>query len=362
MASSKLRFDKKEDYTLSLVVFIAFVLLARLLTIPAPLETQLSQDEQSQIALAEEISTSEAVLYANYNSATEYLAQLKKSLIPETPCEERLVEFSNQKDFLYYLDYEFDRMKDISGLGSCLTLSGFPHHLLDKASSLALKLEKSVLEIQAGSKEIALSYGTAYAIAPNLVLTNFHIATSDDDKPYSSFTVTTFNGKKYDAIYLGGEKSSDVALFKIATNMEDVSPIIIADSNKDSLEYGEPVFSIGHPNGFGMWKTLVGLHYGQVINSPNDSGSRFSLPSAAGSSGSPIFNMKGELVSMMSGYSPIAGSRAQKDLRSQYHKPIHTGIVSNYSMAFGAYLPDIEEAVQKYAAEEMKESEPKSDK
>jgi S1-C subfamily serine protease len=354
MASVKpiIRFDNKEDYTLVLTVFVAFILLFRLITIPAPLETPLSDAEKAQIAASEEISTSESTLYATYASASDYLAKLESSLIPATPCKDRLTEFTNQKDFLYYLDYEVSRMKDISGLGSCLTFSGFPQHLLPEVSRLAPKLETAVVEVQAG-----FSFGTGYAIAEDLIATNFHVATEDNNKPHSKFTLTAVDGKKYDATYVGGNMAADVAILKVKTKMVGVTPVVLAESESSSLNYGQPVFSIGHPSGFGMWKTLVGVYYGEKTNLYNTPGPRFSLPSVSGSSGSPIFNMDGELVAMMYGATPIAEARVQTDPKAQYRSPIHTGIVSDYSVSSGVDLLDIKKAIEEYVPNDSAEPE-----
>jgi S1-C subfamily serine protease len=353
MASLKFKFEDKEDYTLVLAVFVAFILLFRIITIPSPLETQFTVAEQSQINAAEEMLSNEKMLYTDYESASDYLAKLEASLAPATPCQEKLTEFTDQKDFLYYLDYEVSRMKDISGAGSCLTFSGFPQHLVEKVSELAPKLETSVLEIQAGN----FSFGTGYAIASDLVLTNFHVATTDDNKPHGSFSVTTVGGKKYTATYVGGDMSSDVAVLKVNSDMVGVIPVVLAESETSSLKYGQPVFSIGHPSGFGMWKTLVGIYYGEKTNLFNTPGPRFSLPSVSGSSGSPIFNMDGELVSMMYGATPIAEARVQTDLAAQYRSPIHTGIVSNYSVSSGVDLSDIKKAIEEYVILADEESE-----
>lgn len=357
MASLKTNFEKREDHTLTLAVFVGFVLLFKILSIPAPLQTEFSDQEQTTVSAAEEISINESVLYSQYSSASAYLSKLESTLTPATPCKDRLIEFANQEDFLYALDYEVSRMKDISGEGSCLTLSGFPQHLLGNVSALAPKLETSVVEVQAMGKSGGLSFGTGYAIASNLIITNFHVATEDNNKPHPNFMINTFNGKQYKATYLGGNMSADVAILKVESDIPGITPVVLAESETSNLKYGEPVFSIGHPNGFGMWKTLVGVYYGDKTNLFNTPGPRFSLPSVGGSSGSPIFNMDGELVSMMYGATPIAEARVQTDPAAQYRSPIHTGIVSNYSVSSGIDLLDIKKAIEEYVTLADEESE-----
>lgn len=72
------------------------------------------------------------------------------------------------------------------------------------------------------------------------VITNTHVISQGTD-----FKVQLHNGDTYDAVLIGADDLSDVAVLKI--DAENLSPAVFGDSNQ--LEVGETVVAIGNPGG-----------------------------------------------------------------------------------------------------------------
>jgi len=312
----------QRNYTLPIIGVVAIMLAARVFGAPEPLEIQYTQEEAVAIATAEEIilGNPSFTSSAEVNSYRDMLI----SALDTSSCDYAPVSFNTQADMLEYLTRQYDRMEDIEGAGSCITFSGFPSSEIDLANALASELEGSVVKIQAG-----FSSGTGFVISDNLIFTNFHVLADDNDKPHKNITVETLDGKTYKAEYAAGTFSTDVGILKTTVPMVNAKPVKFSDS---PLEYGEPVIAIGHPQGFGFWRSTVGIYYGQMDNIFGVEGPRFSLPNQSGSSGSPVFNLKGELVAAIYGMNDIAEGNARNLEEARYQIPLYAPILSSYSV------------------------------
>jgi S1-C subfamily serine protease len=80
------------------------------------------------------------------------------------------------------------------------------------------------------------------------ILTNNHVI-----EGARQVNVTLFDGKSYEARFVGADPINDVAVIKIEAPAESLHPVIFGDSRK--LKVGQRVFAIGNP--FGLERTLT---------------------------------------------------------------------------------------------------------
>ena len=149
--------------------------------------------------------------------------------------------------------------------------------------------------------------GTGFFISPDgYILTNNHIAENSINN-----TVTTLQGKDYDAKVIGTDPKTDLALLKIEAR--DLPFVELGDSAL--VKVGEWVLAIGNP--LGMEHTVTagivsakGRQLGTGLNVPTYQD--FIQTDAAinrGNSGGPLVNMKGEVIGITSNIlSPTGGN------------------------------------------------------
>lgn len=135
--------------------------------------------------------------------------------------------------------------------------------------------------------------GSGFIISEDgYILTNFHVIDDSDE-----VTVSTYNGKKFDAEIIGYDESNDIAVLKI--DAENLQPVKIG--NSDDLRVGDDVLAIGNPLGeltFSLTKGIVSA-VGRDVTI--ESGITMSLIQTdcainSGNSGGALFNMEGEVV------------------------------------------------------------------
>lgn len=139
------------------------------------------------------------------------------------------------------------------------------------------------------------SSGTGFIISSDgYILTNNHVI-----EGAKKVTVTLFNEESYSAAVVGAAPDNDVALLKIdASGLHTVTL-----GNSDHLVVGEAVIAIGNPLGELTYTVTAGIvsaedrdftHNGVSIN-------MFQTDAAInpGNSGGPVFNMKGEVVGIV---------------------------------------------------------------
>ena len=121
------------------------------------------------------------------------------------------------------------------------------------------------------------------------IVTNTHILTNA-----SSVFVEFNDGEIAEAILIGADKYSDIAVLKI-TGFEDLNPIDSAESS--NIRVGDEVLAIGNP--FGVGKTVTS---GIISATGRDYGNPYLelLQTDAainpGNSGGPLLNMRGNIV------------------------------------------------------------------
>jgi S1-C subfamily serine protease len=126
------------------------------------------------------------------------------------------------------------------------------------------------------------------------IITNAHVI---DD---ATKTIVTFlDGRSYNAEIIGVDKSTDIGVIKVNTDLKLLHPLSLGDSS--NLKVGETITAIGNPFGLsGSMTSGIISQMGRLL--PSDSG--FSIPDVIqtdaainpGNSGGPLLNMRGEII------------------------------------------------------------------
>ena len=193
--------------------------------------------------------------------------------------------------------------------GRDIALSGFPESRLDDARALREQIVGSVFAVGpvllSESQDPATANGTAWSVHPRFAITNQHVIGEIESNPAA---VRSSGGTEV-TLYLYPDKQSvrsrvvavdmdqDIAVIELLETIE-VEPLIVAD--RPSIA-GDPVLYVGHPARMEqMWITGLGVVTGYQL--PIDRASVLStVPSHEGASGSPIVNLDGEVVSLLTG-------------------------------------------------------------
>lgn len=134
------------------------------------------------------------------------------------------------------------------------------------------------------------------------IITNAHVVDNMDSYTVSVTTTDPTDGtgvaEKYDAVLLGSDTDTDLAVLKIEA--ENLQPAVLGDS--DELHVGDDVVAIGNPMGLekSVSKGIIsGLN--RQISSNERSLSSIQTDTAinSGNSGGALFNMYGEVVGVV---------------------------------------------------------------
>jgi serine protease Do len=135
--------------------------------------------------------------------------------------------------------------------------------------------------------------GTGFvARADGYIVTNNHVVAGAE-----ALVVTLQDGREYDAVVVGTDAESDVAVLRIEAG--DLDPVVFGES--DGIETGEWVIAVGSP--FGLQQTVTA----GIVSATGRSGmglatfENFIQTDAAinpGNSGGPLVNLRGEVVGM----------------------------------------------------------------
>lgn len=199
------------------------------------------------------------------------------------------------------------------------TVSGFPLEHLEHVASLHEEFRSSIVNMDIGDM-YSKTGGTGWLVAPDVVLTNEHVLPRrGEDLP---IRVETYDGIMIDATEIARDSQMDIALVRLDRPI-NAEPLRISTSpvTEDSA-----IFSIGHPSSLPRtWVTSVG-----VVASRKDPDVLFStIPVSMGASGSPVFNLEGEVVGIIWGTQSVPIGEnfvpAPSSLLLSYHPPIpHT--------------------------------------
>ena len=141
------------------------------------------------------------------------------------------------------------------------------------------------------------------------VLTNYHVIESSN-----SISVTLYDGKSYDAVLIGYDESSDIAVLKI--DAEGLTPVVLGDS--DNLNVGDSVVAIGNPLGeltFSLTSGAVSALNREITLSNSVTMNLIQTDCAinSGNSGGALFNLYGEAIGITNAKYSGSGSGASID-------------------------------------------------
>ena len=142
-----------------------------------------------------------------------------------------------------------------------------------------------------GRRESGLGSGVIVA-QDGVVLTNHHVIAGA-----SEITVSTADGREFDASIVGSDEKSDLAVLKLKGDTSNLKPLTFGDSSR--LRLGEVVLAIGNPFGVGQTVTMGIVSAKGRADVGIVAYEDFIQTDAAinpGNSGGALVNMRGELV------------------------------------------------------------------
>lgn len=117
---------------------------------------------------------------------------------------------------------------------------------VNQITGIATKTLPSVVTISA-STDTAGGTGSGVVLsADGYVVTNTHVVTLDGETGDATLSVTTSDGRVYDATVVGTDPTYDLAVIQLE-GAEDLTPIEFADS--DALNVGDETVAVGAPLG-----------------------------------------------------------------------------------------------------------------
>jgi serine protease Do len=153
-----------------------------------------------------------------------------------------------------------------------------------------------------GGKEVITGQGSGFFIsADGYAVTNNHVVQNAEN-----VTVTTDDGKTYDAKVIGTDSRTDLALIKV--NGNDFPYVKLSDN---SPRVGDWVLAVGNPFGLGGTVTagIVSARGRDIGAGPYDDFIQIDAPVNKGKSGGPTFDVDGNVIGVNTAiFSPSGGS------------------------------------------------------
>lgn len=138
----------------------------------------------------------------------------------------------------------------------------------------------------------AQALGSGFIIDPKgIVVTNNHVIEEAD-----KIRVTLANDRTFDAVLLGRDPKTDIAVLKIEPEGQKLASVSFGDS--DNLRVGDWVLAIGNPFGLGGTVTagIVSARGRDIGSGPYDDFIQTDASINRGNSGGPLFNLEGEVI------------------------------------------------------------------
>jgi len=172
-----------------------------------------------------------------------------------------------------------------------------------KLQATLKKAKGAVVAVQSGG-----GAGSGVIVSKDgLVLTAGHIS----GRPGRSVKIVLPDGRRVDAVTMGGSEISDSGMCRIKEEGEwPFAPM----AKKGKSQIGDWCFAVGHPGGFIEKRGMV-TRIGRVIYKQNAT-LRTDCRLLGGDSGGPLFNIDGEVIGIH--------SRIAKDDDANYHAPIES--------------------------------------
>lgn len=137
------------------------------------------------------------------------------------------------------------------------------------------------------------------ATADGYIITNSHVVLNSKS---STVEVTTYDGQQYEAVVVGVDRTTDLAVLK--TNDHQFTPAEFGDA--DQLAIGDSVVAIGNPGGAKFSGSMTGGYVSGLnreVGRYSENGMTYIQTDAAinpGNSGGPLVNMYGQVVGINS--------------------------------------------------------------
>lgn len=138
-------------------------------------------------------------------------------------------------------------------------------------------------------KPISGGSGVIIDAAQGIVVTNNHVVESG-----TKFTIDMTDGRLFDAVLVGTDKATDIAVLKIEAS--GLSQVVTVDS--DTLRTGDLAFAVGYPLGLDQTLTM-GVISGLGRSGLGDAVEDYIQTDAAvnsGNSGGPLLDSRGRLI------------------------------------------------------------------
>lgn len=159
----------------------------------------------------------------------------------------------------------------------------------DLLPQLVRMIKPSAVAIETfDGKGTNISRGSGFFITPNLVITNRHVIEKS-----SRVEIHLMNGKKYTAKgVVAIDNEGDLAILQVEVPAENAIPLAIS---QETPQEGESILVVGNPYGLegSVTNGIVSAvrefpGYGKII--------QITAPISPGSSGSPVVNMRGQVI------------------------------------------------------------------
>ncbi|MBB5745285.1 trypsin-like peptidase domain-containing protein [Brevundimonas variabilis] len=159
-------------------------------------------------------------------------------------------------------------------------------------------------------KPISGGSGVIIDAAQGIIVTNNHVVENG-----TKFTVDLTNGRLFDAVLVGTDKATDIAVLKIeAEGLSQVETV-----NSDTLRTGDLAFAVGYPLGLDQTLTM-GVISGLGRSGLGDAVEDYIQTDAAvnsGNSGGPLLDSRGRLIgintAILSGGGGLLGGSGGND-------------------------------------------------
>ena len=227
---------------------------------------------------------------------------------------------------------------DIGGDSPAIDQSGNPIvQIAKEVSPAVVGVTVSVDQVTDGqtTQSQEYGYGTGIIISENgYIATNNHVVDGSD-----SVKVTLIDGEEYDAVIVGTDPATDLAVIKIEA--QDLTAASFGDS--DALEVGETVVAIGNPLGSNLAGSVTSgiVSAKDRVISTNGYTQKYIQTDAAinpGNSGGPLVNIEGKVIGINTLKTYLAGY-------DDYGVPIGTEGIG-FAIPMQTALPIIEQLME----------------
>ncbi|MCP4427197.1 MAG: trypsin-like serine protease [Chloroflexi bacterium] len=188
-------------------------------------------------------------------------------------------------------------------------MEGMDSALQDALIGIYRQVNPAVVHIRvfADEQELAIPLGAGSGFvydSEGHIITNNHVVTDGD-----SFEVVFADGSHSEAVVVGTDVDSDLAVIKAKQLPDGVQPVSLADSS--AVQVGQFAVAIGNPfDETGSMSVGIISGLGRTMQSQRvaDGGGRYSLPQVIqtdaainpGNSGGPLLNLDGEVIGVNS--------------------------------------------------------------